>query len=103
MAADIQPHVTDLRTATAPSVRAMAARALSGGRHASSDTVKEVLYIACTSDPSPFVRACCIDELCKLGYFEPAFISYLTKSCADPSEEVRAAAKESLKKMTPQK
>jgi len=103
MAADIQPHVTALRTAAAPSVRAMAARALSGGRHASSDTVKEVLFIACTSDPSPFVRASCIDELCKLGYFEPAFMAHLTRSCADSSEEVRTAAKEALKKMMPQK
>jgi HEAT repeat protein len=103
MAADIQPHVTSLRTAVAPSVRAMAARALSGGRHASSDTVKEVLFIACTTDPSPFVRACCIEELSKLGYFDPAFMAHLHKACADQSEEVRMAAKEALKKMTPAK
>jgi hypothetical protein len=101
MAADIQPHVTSLRTAAAPSVRAMAARALSGGRHASSDTVKEVLFIACTTDPSSFVRACCIEELCKLGYFDPEFMSHLHKACADQSEEVRMAAREALKKMTP--
>ena len=103
MAADIQPHVTSLRTAAAPSVRAMAARALSGGRHASSDTVKEVLFIACSSDPSGFVRACCIEELCKLGYFDPGFMAHLHKACADESEEVRMAAKEAIKKMTPQK
>jgi hypothetical protein len=103
MAADIQPHVTSLRTAAAPSVRAMAARALSGGRHASSDTVKEVLFIACTSDPSSFVRACCIEELCKLGYFDPTFMAHLHKACADQSEEVRMAAREAIRKMTPEK
>jgi hypothetical protein len=103
LAHDIQPFVTTLRTAAAPSVRAMAAKGLAGGRHASSDAVKSILFIACTTDPSPFVRACCIDELCKLGYFEPNFMAHLHKSCADPSEEVRAAAKEALKKMMPQK
>jgi hypothetical protein len=101
MAADIQPHVTSLRTAAAPSVRVMAAKALAGGRHASSDTVKDVLFIACTSDPSAFVRASCIDELCKLGYYDPAFMVYLNKACGDPSEEVRMAAKEAMKKMAP--
>jgi hypothetical protein len=103
MAHDIQPYVTTLRTAAAPSMRAMAAKALSGGRHASTDAVKSILFIACTTDPSPFVRACCIDELCKLGYFDPNFMAHLHKSCADPSEEVRTSAKEALKKMMPQK
>jgi hypothetical protein len=100
---DIQPHVVMLRTAVAPSMRVLAARALSGGRHGSSDAVKSILFIACTSDPSPFVRTCCIDELCKLGYFDPAFMAHLHKACADPSEEVRTAAKEALMRMSPHK
>jgi hypothetical protein len=103
LAQDIQPHVTALRTAMAPTMRVLAARALSGGRHGSTDTVKSILFLACTTDPSPFVRACCIDELCKLGYFDPAFMAHLHKACADSSEEVRAAAKEALMKMTPPK
>ena len=101
LAQDIQPHVTSLRTAVAPSMRVMAAKALSGGRHASTETVKSILFIACTTDPSPFVRACCIDELCKLGYFDAAFMEHLYKACGDSSEEVRTAAKDALKKMTP--
>ena len=103
LAQDIQPHVTTLRTAMAPSMRALAARALSGGRHASSDTVKSILFLACTTDPSPFVRSCCIDELCKLGYFDAAFMAHLHKATGDPSEEVRTAAKDALQKMSPQK
>ena len=103
LAHDIQPDVTTLRTAAAPSARAMAAKALAGSRHGSTDSVKSILFIACTTDPSPFVRACCIDELCKLGYFEPKFMAHLHKACADESEEVRTAAKEALKKMTPGK
>jgi HEAT repeats len=103
LAHDIQPHVTALRTAAAPSMRVMAAKALAGGRHASSDAVKSILFIACTTDPSPFVRACCIDELCKLGYYDPAFVVHLNKACGDPSEDVRTAAKDALKKMTPER
>jgi hypothetical protein len=101
LAHDIQPHVNNLRTAMAPSMRVMAAKALSGGRHASTETVKSILFIACTTDPSPFVRACCIDELCKLGYFDAAFMEHLHKACGDSNEEVRTAAKDALKKMTP--
>ena len=101
LAHDIQPYVTTLRTAAAPSVRAMAAKRSRAA--AMPNAVKSILFIACTTDPSPFVRACCIDELCKLGYFDPNFMAHLHKSCADPSEEVRAAAKEALKKMMPQK
>jgi HEAT repeat protein len=103
LANDIQPHVTSLRTAVAPSMRVMAAKALSCGRHASTETVKSILFIACTTDPSPFVRACCIDELCKLGYYDAAFMEHLYKACSDSSEEVRTAAKDALKKMTPQR
>lgn len=103
LAQDIQPHVTALRTAVAPSMRALSARALSGGRHASSETVKSILFMACTSDPSPFVRACCIDELVKLGYYDGLFMAHLHKATGDPSEEVRTAAKEALLKMSPQK
>jgi hypothetical protein len=62
-----------------------------------------VLFHTCTSDPCPLVRACCIDELCKLGYFDPAFLAFLNNARGDPSEDVKDAAKIALKKMTPQR
>jgi len=101
MIQDIQPYVTTLRTAHAPSERILALQSLAGCRHASSETVKRVLFQACKSDPCPLVRACCIDELCKLGYFDPAFVSHLKVAYVDNSDEVHDAAKEAMKKMMP--
>jgi hypothetical protein len=103
MIQEIKPYVIKLRTAPASSQRIYALQALAGCRHASTDAVKKVLFQACTSDPCPLVRACCIDELCKLGYFDPAFLTYLKIAYEDPSEDVHDAAKEALKKMTPKK
>ena len=103
MLQDIQPHVTTLQTGLAPSARILAAQALAGGRHGSTDTVKTALFQACTSDPCPMVRASCIDELCKLGYYDPAFLAHLEKACNDPSEDVRTSAKSALAAMTPRK
>jgi hypothetical protein len=97
---DIKPYVTVLRTAWAPSERVQALQSLAGCRHASTETVKSVLFNSCVADPCPLVRACCIDELCKLGYYDPAFLQHLTKACNDPTECVRDAAKEALKRMT---
>jgi hypothetical protein len=101
MIQEIKPYVLKLRTAQASSERIYALQALAGCRHASSDTVKKVLFLSCTSDPCPLVRACCIDELCKLGYYDPAFLTYLKIAYEDPSEDVHDAAREALKKMTP--
>jgi hypothetical protein len=103
MLQEIQPHVTTLQTALAPSARILAAQALAGGRHGSTDTVKAALFQAATSDPCPMVRASCIDELGKLGYHDPAFLAHLEKSCNDPSEDVRTSAKEALMKLTSRK
>ena len=103
MMRDIEPYVTSLQNAIPPSQRAMAARALSGGRHSSSDMVKLSLFRAAQSDGNPMVRSVCIEELVKLGYFEPAFTVYLTKAAEDSSEEVRKAAKEALIQMTPRR
>jgi hypothetical protein len=77
-------------------------RALAGCRHASTDTVKSLLFHSCTSDPCPLVRACCIDELCKLGYYDPVFLTYLKDACNDSSTDVQDAARSALKRMTPQ-
>jgi hypothetical protein len=98
---EIKPYVFTLRNAMAASERILAMQALAGCRHASSDIVKKVIFQACTSDPCPLVRACCIDELCKLGYYDPAFLNYLKIAYEDPSDDVHESAKEALKKMTP--
>ena len=101
IADDIRPHATALRDAFAPSVRITAAKALADGRHGSTDAVKALLFQAARTDPCPVVKACCIDYLCKLGYFEPAFLKHLGTACNDPSEDVRTSAKAALTKMTP--
>ena len=103
MIRDIQPHINTLQTALAPSARILAARALSGGRHCSTDTVKGILFHVVQHDPCPLVRACCIDELCKLGYYDTAFLDHLKKACDDSSEDVRTAARDALLKMTPRR
>lgn len=103
MIQELRPYVTTLRTARAPSDRIYAAWALSGCRHASSDVVKLVLFQACTHDPCPLVKACCIEELSKLGFFAPEFQEYLRVACGDPSEDVKRAATAAIKAMMPQR
>lgn len=100
---EIQPHAVKLGTALMPSERMLAARSLADGRHGSSDQVKAILFKAAQTDLCPAVKACCIEQLCKLGYYHPAFIEHLKAACADPAEEVQKAARESLYKMTPRK
>ncbi|MDB5312138.1 MAG: hypothetical protein JWO38_6340, partial [Gemmataceae bacterium] len=102
-AQDIRPFAVALREALAPSVRITAAKGLAGGRHGSTDLVKRILFQAAQTDPCPEVRACCIEHLCTLGYYDPAFLKHLRLACADPSEEVRAAAKTAVVKMTPRR
>jgi hypothetical protein len=99
MMEDIRPHAAALRSADAPSNRAHAARALAGCRHASSDTVKAMLFGTAQDDPSALVRAVCIEELCKLGYAEPAFLAFLKTACNDPAADVAATAKDALAKL----
>jgi hypothetical protein len=100
---DIQPYVTTLSTALAPSERMLAARGLADGRHGSTDHVKAILFRSAQTDPCPAVKACCIEQLCKLGYYNPAFLEHLKASCADPDEDVRTAARAALYKMTPRR
>ena len=99
MMKEIQPHMTALQHGFAPSERITAAQTLAGGKHSSTDTVKAAIFQACTSDPCALVRACCIDELCKLEYRDPAFLAHLQKACNDPSEDVRTSAKAALAKL----
>ena len=99
--AEIQPQATTLRDALAPSHRMMAAKGLAEGRHGSSDAVKAVLFHSAKTDPCPAVKACCIEHLCTLGYFDPAFLKHLKAASDDASEEVRSAAKAALVKMSP--
>lgn len=98
---EIKPHAVALKTAAGPSVRLLAAKALAGGRHASSDAVKGLLFEAAKADPCPAVRADCIGYLCDLGYFTPAFAEVVKAACDDPSPEVKMAAKTAMVKMMP--
>ena len=100
---DIRPHVNTLRDALAPSARVTATRALAGGRHASTDQVKAILFQTAQADPCPQVKACCITELTKLGYFTPAFAAHVKSACDDENADVEAAAKAAVVKMTPKK
>ncbi len=98
---EISPFAETLANDPSPSARLMAARALAQGRHASSDEVKSVLFQAAKADPYPAVRADCIGYLCKLGYFNPAFVDFVRAACSDASEEVSTAAKAAIGKLTP--
>ena len=100
---DIRPYVATLTSGLAPSERMLAARGLADGRHGSTDQVKAVLFQAARTDPCPAVKACCIDQLCKLGYYNPAFLAHLKASWDDPNDDVRNAARVALYKMTPRK
>ena len=98
---EILPFAATLKDGLQPSKRIMAAKALAEGRHGSTDAVKLVLFNAAQTDPCPAVKASCIDHLCKLGYFDAAFLKHLKAACDDPSDEVRAAARAAMIKMTP--
>jgi hypothetical protein len=101
LAKDIRPYATTLKEAPSPTARIIAAQGLADGRHGSTDEVKAILFQAALADPCPEVRACCIDHLCRLGYYHPDFIGYLKISVNDRSEDVRNAARAGLEKMTP--
>jgi hypothetical protein len=100
---DIQPYVKTLGEALAPSQRMLAARALADGRHGSTDHVKALLFRAAQTDPCPAVKACCIDQLCKLGYYNPAFMEHLRATQDDPDEDIRQSSRTALSKMTPRR
>jgi hypothetical protein len=100
---ELQPHIAALRDALAPSVRETAAKALADGRHGSTPHVKAVLFEAAKTDPCPTVRACCIDQLCKLGCYDPAFQAHVKAACDDPDPDVRQSARAAAMKMTPRK
>jgi hypothetical protein len=103
MVEEIRPYVANLRGAKAPSDRIYAAWSLAGSRYGSNDAVKLLLFRSCTSDPCPLVRACCIDELSKLGYCTQEFTKYLTTACNDESPEVQKSAKKAMIQATPQR
>lgn len=97
--AEIEPAARTLRDALAPSARITAAKGLAEGRHGSTDAVKAVLFHSAKSDPCPAVKAACIEHLCKLGYYDPAFIKHIKGAADDSSDEVKAAAKAALTRM----
>jgi hypothetical protein len=94
--AELNTQVAALQSGSTPSRRALAARALAGGWHATSDAVRRMILATAESDPSALVRAVCIEELSKLDYRNPAFVAYLKKACTDPSDEVKRAATAAL-------
>jgi hypothetical protein len=94
--AGLNDEVAALQSGSTPSRRALAARALAGGWHATSDAVRRMILATAESDPSALVRAVCIEELSKLDYRNPAFVAYLKKACTDPSDEVKRAATAAL-------
>ncbi|MEJ5277595.1 MAG: HEAT repeat domain-containing protein [Thermogemmata sp.] len=98
-ARDLQPYAHALQHAVAPSARALAARALADSPHGATPTVKNLLFQVCQRDPAPFVRACCIDELTRLGYADPAFLAYLRQAQEDQDDQVRLAAQLALQKL----
>ena len=100
MSEDIRKDAAALRDALQPSARVTAAKALAGGRHASTEQVKALLFQAAQADPSPLVKARCIEELTKLGYFTPGFVAHVKAACDDENADVQAAAKAAVAKMT---
>ena len=62
-----------------------------------------MLFQAARTDPCPAVKACCIDQLCKLGYYHPAFLEHLKAACTDPDADVQQSARTALSKMTPRR
>lgn len=98
-AQDLRPYVHALQHAVAPSARALAARALADSPYGATPAVKNLLFQACQKDPAPFVRACCIDELARLGHADPAFLAYLRQANEDGDEQVRLAAQLALQKL----
>jgi hypothetical protein len=100
---DVKPHVSTLQHALAPSARITAVKTLAGGRHGSSDQVKAIIFNTSKTDPCPQVKACCIEELCKLGYCTPEFVAHVKAACNDENDDVKAAANAAMMKWTPRK
>lgn len=98
---DLRPFDADLHDAPTVTARVIAAKGLAEGRHGSTDHVKGLLFEAAKTDPVGAVRAKCIDHLCRLGFYDPAFILFVGRACGDPDPEVRAAARATILKLTP--
>ena len=52
-------------------------------RASSSASSNGLRRIGAAGRPCPAVKACCIEELCKLGYFTPDFVAHVKAACAD--------------------
>lgn len=100
---EIEPQVKSLQTSLRPTERMTAVESLAGGRYGTSDGVKMLLFRSAQADPCPMVKVCCIEQLTKLGYREPAFMDHLKTAAEGRNEEVRDAAKAALQKLAPQK
>ena len=100
---EIQPYVVTIQDAIPPSDRMTAARGLADGRHGSTSTVKIILFQTAQTDPCPAVRACCIDQLSRLGYQDAAFLEHIKVSSTDANEDVATSARNALHQLTPRR
>ena len=101
---DLRPFAATLRDAgAAVADRVTAARGLGLGRHGSTDRVKEMLFAAAQADPAPAVRAACVDQLVRLGYYHPDFVRHLQTVAEGAAGEERDAARAGLTKLTPRR
>ena len=97
---DVTRLVTELHTATRPSIRELAATSLVEAGHASRPSVQSALARAATTDEAPSVRATCIRLLSNLGYRDVGYLDHL-KACEESSvPELRAAAVAALAKLS---
>ncbi len=96
---EVQPFVNELFQALRPSLRERAATGLADGRYGSRPEVKATLARAALTDPAPDVRAHCIAQLAKLGYYEASYLAYLDACAASGHATVKQAAVAALTKL----
>ena len=96
---EVQPFVNELFQALRPSLRERAATGLAEGRYGSRPEVKATLARAALTDPAPEVRAHCIAQLAKLGYYEASYLAYLDACAASGHAVVKQAAVAALTKL----
>ena len=99
MLEEVQPFVNELFQALRPSLRERAATGLAEGRYGSRPEVKATLARAALTDPAPDVRAHCIAQLAKLGYYEASYLAYLDACAASGHAVVKQAAVAALTKL----
>ena len=90
-----------LANALRPSVRINAALGLADMRYAARPEVKAVLAMAARTDPATLVRTVCVRELARLGYNDEEYVEFLKATAAGSPEQLRLAAADALRLVTP--